>query len=92
MVAKIQAVRVGVVCGAARAMDVLVMEALQAVLQHGAVRFLEEVGAHLNDPLGRYAQEQLIEGSVVNLAEGESVRHHRIPRGILVGDDVRRIQ
>ncbi len=48
-------------------------EALEAVNQHRAVLLLEDRSAHLDHQVGSDPEEVLIEGRVVELAEGEIV-------------------
>ena len=64
---------------------------LNAVHESGAVFFVQQVPAHLNDVVGPDAQKVAVEGGVVELAQGQTVRYDRFS-GLGVGHDVRRVE
>lgn len=68
--------------------DLLLVQALEAVPQHRTVLLTQQVGTNVNDAPGSHPQEQAVEGCVMDLAEGEAIRHYRVSGGVLVGDDV----
>ena len=57
------------------------MEALEAVAEHGAVFFDEDVRADLDDVVGGNTQEVAVEGGVVEFAEGQTVFDRGAPSG-----------
>jgi hypothetical protein len=68
------------------------MEPLEAVNQHGAIFLVEDVLAHLDNQIGSDPDEVLVEGSVVELAEGQAVRDHRGSERVHIRHDVRCIE
>jgi hypothetical protein len=68
------------------------IEFLDAVLEHGAVAFAQDVLTDMDPVVGVYAKNVLIVGSVVDLAERESVRYDRRAPLIRIRDDVGGIQ
>jgi hypothetical protein len=68
--------------------DAPALEALQAMLEHRPVDFLQHVEAHGDLEVGRDADEVAVEGGVVQLAEREAVGNDRLAQGMAVGEDV----
>jgi hypothetical protein len=68
------------------------MEPLQAVAKHRAVALLEHLRVNLDNIIRPDPYQEMIEGGMVNLAEGESVGHRGIPCGVSVRDDVRSVE
>ena len=73
---------------AGRVKNALGVEALEAVAEHGAVFFDEDVQADLDDVVGGNTQEVAVEGGVVEFAEGQTVFDRGDPLGIAIGEDV----
>ena len=55
----------------------MTLEPLNAVHQHGAVYFFENVGTDLNDVVGTDAQDVRIKGRMMKSAQRETVRYDR---------------
>ena len=68
------------------------VESLQAVTEHGAVDFAKDVLANLNDEVGSDPDEVGIERCVMQLAQRDPVRDHRVATRLAVGDDVRSVE
>lgn len=68
------------------------MEFLQAVAQHWAVDFFQDVEADFHRVVRGDAQDLAVECGVVQLAQGQSVLHDRIAPGIGVFNDVGGVQ
>lgn len=54
---------------------------LQAVTQHRAVFFFQDIGPDLDEVVRSDPEEHLVEGRVMQLAEGEAVHHGRLTAG-----------
>ncbi len=76
----------------ARHLNGLSNNPLQTVLEHGPVDGFEDVSANLDHKIRSNPKNMSIECRVVQLAEGESVRHDRFAMWMAVGKDVRRVQ
>ena len=76
-----QEVAIGLEVVGARHVDAPALKALEAMLKHRPVDFLEPGEAHGDLEVGRDADEVAIEGGVVELAEREAVGNDRSPRG-----------
>ena len=72
----------------ARYVDAPALKALEAMLEHRPVDFLQDVEAHGDLEVGRDADEIAVEGGVVELAEREAVGNDRLPQGMAVREDV----
>jgi hypothetical protein len=75
----------------ARKFDRTTLESLQHV-EHRAVVVVEEPAGNVNDIVGRDADKILIEGSMVNRAEAQSVRNLGRSSRLGISDDVRSVQ
>lgn len=64
------------------------MQLFQSVLEHGTVLFFEHILPYLGSVVGGNAEEQPVEGCMVELAEGDAVTDARHTLGFDVGDDV----
>ena len=76
-----QEVAIGLEVVGARYMDAPALKALEAMLEHRPVDFLQHVEAHGDLEVGRDADEVAVVGGVVELAEREAVENDRLPRG-----------
>ena len=72
----------------ARYMDAPALKALETMLKHRPVDFLQHVEAHGDLEVGRDADEVAVEGRVVELAEREAVGNDRLPQRMAVREDV----
>ena len=72
----------------ARHVDEPALKALQAMLEHRPVDFLQHIEAHGDLEVGRDADEVAVEGGVVELAEREAIGNDRLAQGMAVGEDV----
>lgn len=68
------------------------MEILQAVAQHQTVDFVEDVVPDLHDEVVADAEDVAIEGGVMELAHGQTIRDDRLSSGVAVGKDVRGVE
>ncbi len=60
--------------------------------EHGTIVLVENVASDVHDKVWANPDQVLIEGGMVQLAEGKPVRHHGHSQRIRVGDDVGGIQ
>ena len=65
------------------------MESLEPMDQHRAVRFVEDIAAHLDNTVRPDADQVPVERCVVELAQGNPVGHHRRAERVRIGHDVR---
>ena len=65
---------------------------LQAVPEHRTVELLENVRPDFHDEIGTNAQDVLVEGSVMDLAQADAVGDDGVTLEMPVGQDVRRIE
>ena len=72
--------------------DPPLVELLEAVDEHRSVVLVENVAADLYHEIRSNADQILVEGGVVQLAERKAVRNHRSPHGIMVRHDVGCVQ
>lgn len=68
------------------------MHLLKSMQKHWAIPFFEDVSAHFDDEIRPHADQLLIEGSVMELAERERVGDFRFSRWIRVRNDMRRVE
>jgi len=68
--------------------DLLGVQLFDAVLEHGAVGFVEDVGADLDYVVGADAQDVAVESGVVEFTQGDAIGHDGQATGVAVGDDV----
>src|SRR5262249_37443385 len=61
---------------------------LKTVAEHGAVDLAKDRLAHLDDQVRSDPEDIAVEGSMMDLAESQSVGYHGIPSGLIVSDDV----
>src|SRR3990172_10096787 len=92
LVAAVEAGAVREVDGAARQVDLLTVDLLEAHDEHRAVRLGEDGWADLDDVVGPDGEEEAIEGGVMELAQGDAVADQRLALGVAVGRDVGRAQ
>ena len=92
LVAPRQPLRVRLPLRRTRQLDPLTVHALQSVQEHRSVGLLTDVLAHDHLVIGTNADEVPIEGRMVQLAQGQAVRHDRLAALIRVGDDVGGVQ
>src|SRR6266852_7034217 len=83
-----QEVAIGLQMVGARHVDAPALKALEAMLKHRPVDFLQHVAAHGDLEVGRDADEIAVQGGVVELAEREAVGNDRLPQGMAVREDV----
>src|SRR2546426_4249282 len=83
-----QEVAIGLEVVGARYVDTPALKALEAMLKHRPVDFVQHVEAHGDLEVGRDADEVAVEGGVVELAEREAVGNARLPQGMAVREDV----
>ena len=76
----------------ARQQEARVLESLQAVLQHRPVRLAENIRTQLHRQVRPHAQDVPIERRVVQLAQRQPVRHHRLAPRMPVRQDVCRVE
>ena len=74
-----QEVAIGLEVVGARHVDAPALKALEAMLKHRPVDFLQHVEAHGDLEVRRDADEVAVEGGVVELAEREAVGNDRAP-------------
>src|SRR5881628_3277377 len=82
-----QAVAIGLEVVGARHVDTPALEALQAVLEHRPVDFLQHVEAHGDLEVRRDADDVGVERGVVKLAEREAVGNHRLAERVAIRED-----
>lgn len=78
--------------GGARNVDLLPLEALESMAEHGAVLLAQDVLPHFHDEVGANAEEVPIEGGMMEFAQRESIGDDRCPIRLGVRDDVSRIE
>ena len=83
-----QEVAIGLEVIGARHVDAPALEALQAMLEHRPVDFLQHVEAHDDLEVRRHADDVRVERGVVKLAEREAVGNDRLAQRMAVGEDV----
>jgi hypothetical protein len=91
LVARLDVVPTGLVNGPPGQRDRAAVHFLETVSQHRSVDLVENVLAHLDDVVGPQADDLVVEGGVMDLAQREAVGDHRCTTE-RVGDDVGRIQ
>ena len=93
LVAVGQPVRIGTV-GAASGdgHERLAVMCLEPMQEHGSVDFLQEAPVDRNDIVGPDPQYISVVGSVVDLAQGQTVRHDRFSVRVRIRDDMGRVQ
>lgn len=72
--------------------DPLVVQLLQAILQHGTIDFCEDILSHVYRVVWINTNDAMIEGGMMNLAQGKPIGHLRNPCIICIGNDVRGIE
>src|SRR5438034_1282684 len=72
----------------ARHVDASALKALQTMLKHRPVDFLQHGEAHGDLEVRGDADEVAVEGSMVELAEREAIRNHRLSKGMAIREDV----
>ena len=72
--------------------NLMVVELLKPVPQHRTIMLLQNVVPDFDDIVGSDADDVTIESGVVDLAERQAVRNHRLPAGLAVRNDVRRVE
>jgi len=60
--------------------------------EHGAVMFVEEMPGHVNGEIWADTEQIGVVGGVMDLAESETVRNHRVSHGLTIRDDMGRIE
>jgi hypothetical protein len=60
--------------------------------QHWAVDLAEYVAADFDDQIGADAEDVVVEGGVMDLAQGEAVRDYRPAQRMEVRQDVRSVE
>ena len=68
------------------------MAFLQSVAEHRAILLSEDVTANLDDQIGSYAEDVAVEGCMVDLAQGQTVRHYGLAERIGIRNDVRGVE
>ena len=64
------------------------LELLETVAKHGAVDFVEDVLAHLDDQIGPDSDDVAVEGSVVQLAQCQPIRDNQFAPPMSVRENV----
>jgi len=68
------------------------MQGLDRVAKRRSILFEEHVRPNFDDVVGTDSDEESVEGSVVQMAEGQAVADNGLPLGFFVRDDVSRIE
>ena len=68
------------------------MKPLESVFQHGSVGLFQEIAPDFDDIVRSDRQEVLVEGGVMELAEGYAVAGHGLAFGVAVRNDVRCVE
>ena len=92
LVPLLQELAVGTMLDATRHRDRLPIESLQAVEQHRAVDLLQQPTLHFDHMIGPNAHQTGVEGSMMEFAQRQAVRHNGLSSRVAVRQDVRRIQ
>lgn len=64
----------------------------QAVAEHQAVDFLENVVTNLDHEVGTDTDDVTVEGGVVQLAHGQPIRHQGLAPRMAIGKDVSSVE
>lgn len=64
------------------------MKPLESMAQHGPIRFFQDIPSDLDNKVGAYSKKEIIEGSVVQLAQGDAVSDDRIATRLIIWDDM----
>ena len=87
-----QSVTIGMVCWPVGQDDPRFVQLLQAVQEHGAVGLLAYVTADVHGVVGRYPDQVVVVGGMVDLAQTQPVLDDRITMGLAVRNDVRGVK
>ena len=71
-----------------RQLDLLAMEALNAMNQHRSVDLRQDVGSDLDDVIRGDAQNVRVERAMMERAQGNAVRHDRLSPRMAIGQTV----
>ncbi len=69
-----------------------VVKALEAVEEHGAIGFAQHIGPDLHHIVRTDAEKKLVEGGMMEFAKGDAVFDDGISAGLVVWNDVGRIE
>lgn len=65
---------------------------MEAMLEHWTIAFVHELAIDLDDIVWRDAQQVRIVGCMMDFAEAEAVVDGWVPMGLIITDDVSRIE
>ncbi len=88
MVALFEQIAPGPLARAVRNNDSLIVEVLKTVHEHRSVAFGQNVAPYLNDEIRPEPYEVLVEGSMMELAQGKAVGHDGGTQRIDIRHDV----